>query len=331
MAANLPKGEERVLAAMSSPPAAEQSGGAAGKRTEVAPATTARPHGSESSGGATGKGEEEAAGVVKEKVVLFLHGFLGTSEDWVPMMKALSPSARVIAVDLPGHGESEILHPDVANPNQFSITVQSIADLLLKLICNITDGEVVVVGYSMGARIALHMALNQKHKISGAVIISGTPGLKDEVSRRCRSAIDKSRAHFLSSCGLESFLETWYSAKMWASLREHPKFDSLVRTRRKHNNITALSKVLADSSIGKQKSLWEDLEHLKIPLLIVAVKNASMSGLIDPSTKRGPEDAKKLDGEKSKKIQSTEVRRWWGKGSSSAHGGSPDVKSAKAN
>uniref|UniRef100_A0A0E0K1L6 Mandelate racemase/muconate lactonizing enzyme C-terminal domain-containing protein n=1 Tax=Oryza punctata TaxID=4537 RepID=A0A0E0K1L6_ORYPU len=213
---------------------------------------------------------QEGGDCTNEKVVLFLHGFLGTSEDWVPMMKALSPSARVIAVDLPGHGESIILQHDVENSNQISFSVQSIADLLLKLIRNITDGEVVVVGYSMGARIALHMALNQNHKISGAVIISGSPGLRDEASKRCRSAIDRSRAHFLSSCGLENFLETWYSAKMWASLREHPKFDSLVRTRMKHNNVKALSKVLGDSSIGTQKSLWEDLKHLKSPLLIVA-------------------------------------------------------------
>jgi isochorismate synthase/2-succinyl-5-enolpyruvyl-6-hydroxy-3-cyclohexene-1-carboxylate synthase/2-succinyl-6-hydroxy-2,4-cyclohexadiene-1-carboxylate synthase/O-succinylbenzoate synthase len=159
---------------------------------------------------------QEGGDCTHEKVILFLHGFLGTSEDWVPMMKALSPSARVIAVDLPGHGESEILQHDVENSNQISFSVQSVADLLLKLIRNITDGAVVVVGYSMGARIALHMALNQNHKISGAVIISGSPGLRDEASKRRRSAIDRSRAHFLSSCGLENFLETWYSAKMWA-------------------------------------------------------------------------------------------------------------------
>nr|XP_015626292.1 protein PHYLLO, chloroplastic isoform X4 [Oryza sativa Japonica Group] len=177
---------------------------------------------------------QEGGDCTHEKVILFLHGFLGTSEDWVPMMKALSPSARVIAVDLPGHGESEILQHDVENSNQISFSVQSVADLLLKLIRNITDGAVVVVGYSMGARIALHMALNQNHKISGAVIISGSPGLRDEASKRRRSAIDRSRAHFLSSCGLENFLETWYSAKMWA------------------------------------RSLWEDLKHLKSPLLIVA-------------------------------------------------------------
>ncbi|XP_025816542.1 protein PHYLLO, chloroplastic isoform X5 [Panicum hallii] len=240
---------------------------------------------------------QEAGDHINEKVVLLLHGFLGTSDDWVPMMKALSPSARVIAVDLPGHGESQVLQHHVENSEKFPITVQSLADLLLKLISQITDGEVVVVGYSMGARIALHMALNQVHSVTfsififsvhfflmlilswlcqsprqirGAVIISGSPGLRDEESRRRRIAIDKSRAKFLMSCGLECFLETWYSARMWTSLREHPKFNSLVRTRNKHKDIKALAKVLADSSVGRQRSLWEDLKHLKRPLLIVA-------------------------------------------------------------
>uniref|UniRef100_A0ACD5ZH39 Uncharacterized protein n=1 Tax=Avena sativa TaxID=4498 RepID=A0ACD5ZH39_AVESA len=213
---------------------------------------------------------QEAGDCTNDKVVLFLHGFLGTNEDWTPMMKALSPSARVIAVDLPGHGESQILQHDAENFSQISVTVHSIADLLLKLICNITDGEVVVVGYSMGARIALRMALNQNHKISGAVLISGSPGLQHESSRRRRTAIDKSRAEFMLSSGLECFVNTWYSGKMWASLREHPQFDSVVRTRMKHSNITDLSKVLADSSVGSQKSLWEDLKHLEKPLLVVA-------------------------------------------------------------
>jgi isochorismate synthase/2-succinyl-5-enolpyruvyl-6-hydroxy-3-cyclohexene-1-carboxylate synthase/2-succinyl-6-hydroxy-2,4-cyclohexadiene-1-carboxylate synthase/O-succinylbenzoate synthase len=82
------------------------------------------------------------------------------------MMKALAPSARVIAVDLPGHGKSQIPQHDAENFSQMSVTVQSIADLLLKLIYCITDGEVVVVGYSMGARIALHMALSQNQKVT---------------------------------------------------------------------------------------------------------------------------------------------------------------------
>lgn len=102
---------------------------------------------------------------VQENVVLLLHGFLGSSEDWVPMIKALSLNARVIAVDLPGHGESKMLQRHIGNSKQFPCTVQAVADLLIKLMCHITDGEVMVVGYSMGGRIALHMALNQVHKV----------------------------------------------------------------------------------------------------------------------------------------------------------------------
>jgi isochorismate synthase / 2-succinyl-5-enolpyruvyl-6-hydroxy-3-cyclohexene-1-carboxylate synthase / 2-succinyl-6-hydroxy-2,4-cyclohexadiene-1-carboxylate synthase / o-succinylbenzoate synthase len=108
---------------------------------------------------------------MQEKVVLLLHGFLGTSEDWVPMMKALSPSARVIAVDLPGHGESQMMQHHIGNSKQVPFTVQADADLLLKLMCHITDGGVVVVGYLMGARIALHMALNQIHKVALFIFI----------------------------------------------------------------------------------------------------------------------------------------------------------------
>jgi len=52
-------------------------------------------------------------------------------------------------------------------------------------------------------------------QIRGAVTISGSPGLRDEASRRRRIAIDKSRAQFLMSCGLECFLQTWYSGKLW--------------------------------------------------------------------------------------------------------------------
>jgi len=71
----------------------------------------------------------------------------------------------------------------------------------------------------------------------------------------------------LVSCGLECFLETWYSAKMWTSLREHPKFNSVVRTRSKHKDIKALAKVLADSRretkapVGRLETLEEASTH----------------------------------------------------------------------
>lgn len=46
-------------------------------------------------------------------------------------------------------------------------------------------------------------------------MISGSPGMKDEVARKVRRATDDSRARFLASYGLGLFLDNWYSGKLW--------------------------------------------------------------------------------------------------------------------
>ncbi|XP_078167049.1 protein PHYLLO, chloroplastic-like isoform X2 [Carex rostrata] len=209
---------------------------------------------------------KEAGLHTNKNAVIFLHGFLGTSEDWAPIMKSLSNDARTISVDLPGHGKSQ-----VHAKQECTISVKTISELLLKLINEISTEEqrVVLVGYSMGARIALHMALNSD-KIKGAVIISGSPGLKQESNRKIRQAIDKSRAKLLISHGLHNFVETWYSTKLWSSLREHPHFDRLLQSRTQHDHVESLAKVLHDSSVANQRSLWDDLKDCKKPLVFIA-------------------------------------------------------------
>lgn len=52
-------------------------------------------------------------------------------------------------------------------------------------------------------------------KVKGAIIISGSPGLKDEVARKVRRAEDDSRARFLVAYGLKLFLDTWYAGELW--------------------------------------------------------------------------------------------------------------------
>ncbi|XP_038988053.1 protein PHYLLO, chloroplastic isoform X7 [Phoenix dactylifera] len=214
---------------------------------------------------------QEAGVDTKKQVVIYLHGFLGASQDWVPIMKAISPAARCISIDLPGHGESQVQwHMDKSSKQKLNISVESVADIIMKLICDITSGGVILIGYSMGARIALYMTLKYNEKINGAVIISGSPGLRDEAARRIRSAQDEARAHFLLAHGLQDFLHIWYAGSLWKSLRDHPHFNEIVRNRAKHSDIQALAKVLSDLSIGKQMSLWEDLKHCQKPLLFIA-------------------------------------------------------------
>ncbi|KAH7688939.1 isochorismate synthase / 2-succinyl-5-enolpyruvyl-6-hydroxy-3-cyclohexene-1-carboxylate synthase / 2-succinyl-6-hydroxy-2,4-cyclohexadiene-1-carboxylate synthase / O-succinylbenzoate synthase protein [Dioscorea alata] len=198
------------------------------------------------------------------KAVIFLHGFLGTSEDWIPVMRSLSATTRCISIDLPGHGESKL-----QSKQGFVISLDLVTEILHKLICDVTSGGVILVGYSMGARIALHMALKYKEKIHGAVIISGSPGLRDEAARRVRAAQDDARARNLLTFGLQRFLETWYSGKLWTSLRSHPHFQQILSSRSRHDDIQTLAKSLSGLSTGRQRSLWEDLKDCSRPLLLI--------------------------------------------------------------
>lgn len=207
-------------------------------------------------------------------VLLFLHGFLGSSEDWLPIMKGLSRSAKCISVDLPGHGKSKIHSRDgVKAAEDVSLSIEVVAAVLSQLIDKIAPGKVTLVGYSMGARIALYMALRFSGKINGAIVISGSPGLKDVKARKTRAAIDDSRARSLLSFGLRAFVNTWYHGDMWQSFREHPNFKKIVTRRLQHDDVHGLAKALSDLSIGKQPSLWEDLKRCEIPLLFIVGEN----------------------------------------------------------
>lgn len=97
--------------------------------------------------------------------VLFLHGFLGTGEDWIPIMKAISRSTRCIAVDLPGHGGSKLLYHGKNISERPNLSIDVVSDILSKVLSDISPGKVTLVGYSMGARIALYTALKCSNKV----------------------------------------------------------------------------------------------------------------------------------------------------------------------
>ncbi|MED6110114.1 hypothetical protein PIB30_040017 [Stylosanthes scabra] len=211
---------------------------------------------------------QETGQKTNDNVLVFLHGFLGAGEDWSPIMKSFSGSARCISVDLPGHGKS-IIHGVNDACEEPCLSMEIIADIFHQLLHQITPAKVTLVGYSMGARIALYLALRFSSKIKGAVLISGSPGLKDKLSRKIRAAKDDSRASSIISHGLESFLNSWYEGDLWKSLRSHPNFTRITANRSQHEDLQSLSKMLSGLSIGRQPSLWEDLPNCKTPLLIM--------------------------------------------------------------
>ncbi|PKU61520.1 protein PHYLLO, chloroplastic isoform X1 [Dendrobium catenatum] len=209
------------------------------------------------------------AGGNKDGNLIFLHGFLGSGQDWIPLMKAFSATTRCISIDLPGHGDSCVQWHKKNLTQEPYQSIESVAEMLLQLINNITIGKVILVGYSMGGRIALYMSLKYCEKIHGAVLISGSPGLRNENAQRIRLSQDEARASYLLSHGLNSFLETWYEGSLWKSLRAHPLFNKIVRQREKHQDIRSLAKSLTDLSTGRQRPLWDELRHCKNPVLLI--------------------------------------------------------------
>lgn len=109
---------------------------------------------------------------MQSRVVVFLHGFLGTGGDWISIMKAISGSARCIAVDLPGHGRSKLLGQDY-DLEEPGLSIMAFAKILQQLFDSLQCRKVVLVGYSMGARISLYMALRYNYKVYCTNIFHG--------------------------------------------------------------------------------------------------------------------------------------------------------------
>ena len=196
-------------------------------------------------------------------MVLFLHGFMGSSADWLAVTAALEGSYRWLAVDLPGHGASTDLPPE-------AYTVDGTARALLGLLDNLGVERPVLAGYSMGGRLALYLALRHPDRLSGLFLESASPGLKDEKERASRRAADEERATRLEGGGFEEFLRDWYRQPLFAPLARDEELLQRTLEARRENDPRELAKSLRGMGTGSQASLWGELPGLQTRALTVA-------------------------------------------------------------
>ena len=125
----------------------------------------------------------ETHGNSKSPAILMLHGFLGSSKDWSEVTAALKENFFCILPDLPGHGRTLPL-------SESDYTMQSAAQSLLTILDREEIKQCALVGYSMGGRLALYMALTQPEYFSKLILESALPGLKTEKEREARIESD---------------------------------------------------------------------------------------------------------------------------------------------
>jgi 2-succinyl-6-hydroxy-2,4-cyclohexadiene-1-carboxylate synthase len=195
--------------------------------------------------------------------ILFLHGFTGNAEDWLPFFNKLNGNVFPLALDLPGHGKSLNLEDEYYE-------LENIDKVILEIIEKLNFKKIILAGYSMGGRAAYQFAVKHPQSLSGLIIESATPGLSENEFRNERWQSDLSLADEIVEKGVDWFVEYWFSLPIFNSLRNIGK-EKLERTKeiRKLNNPRELSKALKGGSQGKVNHVWDKLDRINFPLLLI--------------------------------------------------------------
>jgi len=194
--------------------------------------------------------------------VLFLHGFMGSSADWRGVKDAIGDRAFCVVPDLPGHGASVGLAPE-------AYTMEGTAQAVIRTLDEIEARRPVVVGYSMGGRLALYLALRHPERCAGLFLESASPGIESAGEREARKDADEDKAKRLEYGDFETFLEDWYGQPLFAPLALDEGLLRRTIEARRRNDPWELARSLRGMGTGSQPSLWEALESLAVPALAV--------------------------------------------------------------
>jgi len=209
----------------------------------------------------------------RDTLVVLLHGTFGSRLDMLPLAAALASDHDTVAFDIPGHGDAAAM----------AAGTTVLGALIAELEGWSHPGrQVCIVGYSLGARLALLAARQRPDLVSAVVAISGNPGLEDAAEAGARAAQDRATADLLRSFGRQAggagrfgswLRDTWYAAPLWGvahPLRADPGFETLLQRRVHGARLAALAEVLEDTSVASQAHLWRWLGDAPMRVLYLA-------------------------------------------------------------
>jgi 2-succinyl-6-hydroxy-2,4-cyclohexadiene-1-carboxylate synthase len=186
--------------------------------------------------------------------ILLLHGFTNTGRSWDGVIAALPEDCRPLAPDIRGHGTASDLRP---------ITLATVMQDLEA----IAPEPFTLVGYSMGGRIALHLAFKLSRRVRRLVLIGASPGLKNAAARAERRTADEKLAEYAEHGTIAEFADRWARTPVMADQPEAVR--AVVDVDRLRNDPVALAAALRGLGTGTLPSLWPRLGSLEIPVDLV--------------------------------------------------------------
>jgi 2-succinyl-6-hydroxy-2,4-cyclohexadiene-1-carboxylate synthase len=185
--------------------------------------------------------------------IVLVHGFTQTGDSWAPVAPLLGAATRasVLTPCLPGHGSS-------------GREAASLAEAAAPL--GKEAGAGVYVGYSMGGRMCLRLALDRPDLVERLVLVGATAGLSDPAEREARRASDEALAARVEQMRVEDFLDEWLAAPLFAHLTP----EQAGRAARLGNTAQGLAWALRRLGPAAEPAMWGELARLSMPVLVLA-------------------------------------------------------------
>jgi 2-succinyl-6-hydroxy-2,4-cyclohexadiene-1-carboxylate synthase len=148
--------------------------------------------------------------------------------------------------------------------------MEAMGEALSKLLTHLQIQQAIVLGYSMGGRLALYFSVHYPERVLALILESASPGLSDQHERLARQKNDERLADQLLSEGLTRFVDQWENLPLFASQKQLPaSVQERIRSERLSQTVEGLSGSLRGMGTGHQPSLWEALPTLRLPVILI--------------------------------------------------------------
>ncbi len=196
--------------------------------------------------------------------LVLLHGFTGSKASWAAVRAAFAADRRVLAIDLPGHGDT------VFTGRTFDYSLSATANVVAETLAALRVPRADVVGYSMGGRLALQLAIDHPDRVAHLVLESASAGLATAAARARRRAADEKLAASIERDGIAAFVARWEALPLFRSLASLPPLaHEAFRRQRLACRPAGLAASLRGMGTGVQAWLGERAETVTAPVLLV--------------------------------------------------------------
>jgi 2-succinyl-6-hydroxy-2,4-cyclohexadiene-1-carboxylate synthase len=195
--------------------------------------------------------------------VTLLHGFTQSGRSWRELITHMPEGWKWIVPDLRGHGETQTRRDAPCSMDACTADLIALWDAL-------GVKRTHLVGYSMGGRLALHVAARHPERLRSLLTIGAHAGL-DEATRAGRRQGDEALGERIEKDGLEAFVDYWASLPLFAGIeRRGAGYVAELRAERLKNHVTGLACSLRGMGAGVMEPLWDDLPRVTAPCTFVA-------------------------------------------------------------